>query len=340
MLAPLLIFALASESASPLRIAVVAASDSGRSVLEKSFRSLFPDTPLEWQPGPIDPRAVLAKQHDQHGPLFVWIDLSARTVAEVYLRDPAGRRFVIRTVPLGRLDAVAGETLAQVVRAGASALLDPGQPVLSATEVAARLSQPPAQAAPPPAPQRPQPGPQWEVGAGYTGRWLSRSLDWAHGPTVNLAAAFRISMVRWLVWASAAGARASFAGSLDELAGATLTPWSLRLGLGVEFFPARRIRIRLQAGAGVDVIEVGPRALAASSGEVILGQDKAVPLAAGLLGVGLVVPLGAHLSATVTAAAEVSPRLQLRIEKGADTLDVRTVGPWRGTTGAGLAWRW
>jgi hypothetical protein len=142
------------------------------------------------------------------------------------------------------------------------------------------------------------------------------------------------------VWASASVARASFAGTIDEPAGAMLTPWSLRLGLGVDILQRRHVRLLLLSGGGVDVIGVVPVAPAGPGGDVDLGDTQAVLTAAGLLGISIMVPVGTHLCATVLAAGEVAPRLRLQIERGTRTFDVRTLGPWRGTGGAGLAWRW
>jgi hypothetical protein len=153
--------------------------------------------------------AALLDAADSAGRVHVFVSLSSRTLARLYLRGPSGQRFLLRELPLrDGLDEVGCESIAQVVATSTQALLHSGAGVDRETARADLLEEAEAAPLPPPAvvsvrpavrkPETAPPSLRFELAGRASGAWTGAALRQRLGGGLELGLSEPLHGSLWL----------------------------------------------------------------------------------------------------------------------------------------------
>ena len=216
----------------------------------------------------FDPDQLLSEGADGHA-VWVYLEVSGDRRAQLYFRGPAGRKFLLRELGLGRgLDAIGREQVAQVIESSSLALLQSSVGLDRAEARAAiarsRASEPTRDAAPPdgdaePPQRRTSHRTEAWIAARYAAAWYGTDLGALHGPGVELGLGWRgPPFLRARVSGEWLLPRSFSVGQIEV----SLQTTRLRALADVGVVEAARAhRLLLGVGGGLDLVRLEPRAL-------------------------------------------------------------------------------
>jgi hypothetical protein len=198
-------------------------------------------------------------------PVAVWVDLSSAVEGRIYFRAAAGRRFVIRRVPLpGGVGPLAAEEIAQIIQSVLRALAADTTWALSLPEARAALHVP-EQPPPPPTVPAPVRSTAVEIGSGLVGQSYAAALPVTGSVEVSVAAVSRRAAASPPAFPGNFGGRLSLGYGwpthfASGAVGADL--WTTRVRLALVWEPwqseSGRTSIRIGLGGGADRVDYSP----------------------------------------------------------------------------------
>jgi hypothetical protein len=227
----------------------------------------------------------------------VWIDVSDRRLARLYLADHRAQRFLVRDLPLpDGLDELGKEALAQVVESSVAALLEDASVGLTRAEATSVLTarRPPAGAA---------------VGLAFEALVVSQAV--APELPIGVGVAVRVAAGRRLTDRTEARLWALAAVDLPQryqsaAIGARLQAVAVRAGAAVAVALGGRTALLVAAGLGPDLTRLEPEQ--GTAGGAMLTGARWTSALVGRAEVGLSVALRGHARLALSAFADADLR--------------------------------
>ena len=282
----------------------------------------------------IEPREVVTPRAALPVPLArAWLDIATPGTATLYLADGPWERILVRHVPRppGE-DEVANDALGHILEAAVEALLD-GAHIGMDREKAERTLAPPAEvpsSSPPSPPAAPPTLPvpplfHSQLGVAYEGQLYAPQALVAHGPVVSLRLVPRVGAAPWGGWLAVQYRVPIVVDDAAQPAGVRLDMVSPRAGGSFDLLAQARSTLRVDLGAGADLVRVEPRALAPAG--VSLQPAYFTAVVALRTGVVYERELSPDLSFFASLALEVDPtRTRFVIDEAGTSQAV--VAPW------------